>query len=129
MIPKKVVEKPETAVREEVIQALVNLNCDANLARIQRTRRSIRDIAIGLQEQRMRQRRTMGFALTALLSMLILLAPAVWNSVEDVMGGEHLEDFPVQIAFLLLMLFPAMLAALVAVWKGHRVVRFDGRGS
>jgi succinate dehydrogenase hydrophobic anchor subunit len=129
VIPDKAIERSEAAVREDVLQALVNLNCDANLARIERTRRSMRDMAISLQEQRMRQRRNLGFALIALLSMLILLAPAVWNSVEDFMGGEHLEDFPLQIALLLLMLFPAMLAALVAVWKGHRIVRFDGRGS
>ncbi len=129
MISGKMAARTEASVRADAVDALDNLNCEASLARVQRTRRAIRDAAIGLQEQRARQRRNVGCALATVLCMLILLAPAIWNSVEDFMGGEHFTDFPLQTALFLLLLFPAMIAALIAVWRGHRSLYYDERGS
>ncbi len=129
MIPGKVDVRTETSIRADAVEALANLNCDANLAQVQRTRRVMREVALGFQEQRLRRRKNVGIALATLLSVLILLAPGIWNSVEEIMGGEHFNDFPLQFALLLLMLFPAMLAALIALWKGHRSVHYDERGS
>ena len=129
MIPGAMNVRTEALIRADAVEAIANLNCDTNLARIQRTRRAMRDVAIGLQEQRARQRRNMGFALAALLCILVLLAPGIWNGAEDVMGGEHFTDFPLQTALFLLMLFPAMLAALIAVWREHRMMNYDERGS
>jgi hypothetical protein len=107
-------------VSEDLVQAILNLNCPRNLATVQRTRHILRDAALALEERRLRQRRSTGFALIALFTILVFLAPAIWNSVEDILTGEHLGDLPAQAAFLLVTLTPAMLAALAAVWKEQR---------
>jgi hypothetical protein len=125
----KMAIRTEASIRANAVDAIANLNCESNLARVQRTRRAIRDVAIGLREQRARQRRNLGCALATVLCILILLAPAIWNSVEDVMGGEHFTDFPLQSALFLLLLFPSMIAALIAMWRGDRSLNYDERGS
>jgi len=70
----------------------------------------------------------MGVALLGFLCLMVLLAPAIWNGMEDVLAGEHILDLPAQVALLSLMLFPAMLAALIAFWKGKQDVEYDRRG-
>jgi hypothetical protein len=57
-----------------------------------------------------------------------LLGPAIWNAVEEFLGEEPLFDLPTQITFLIAMLFLAMLAALIAVWKEQHNVQHDRRG-
>lgn len=110
----------DTPVSEELVQAIANLNCVHNLAVVQRTRRVMRDAAFAMEERRIRQRKNTGFALLAFFTILVFLAPAVWNSIEEIVTGEHLADLPAQAGFLLLTLTPAMLAALAAVWKEQR---------
>jgi hypothetical protein len=112
-----------SADRADVVSALLSPNCDASLALVRRTRYAVRDTFIGLEERRIRQRRNIGLALLALFTVLILLTPEIWNSVEDLLAGEHLADLSCQFAFMLLMLAPAMLAALAAVWKEHLSIR------
>ena len=101
---------------------------DANLRLAQKTRRAVRDEMISNQERRVRQLRVMGVALLGFLCLMVLLAPAIWNGMEDVLAGEHILDLPAQVALLSLMLFPAMLAALIAFWKGRQDVEYDRRG-
>jgi hypothetical protein len=83
---------------------------------------------ISSQEKRMRQRRNLGFAIVGFVFMLVLLGPAIWIGVEDLLGEERLFDMPTQVAFLIAMLFLAMLAALIAAWKGQHDVQHDRRG-
>jgi hypothetical protein len=101
---------------------------DANLILAQKTRRAVRDEVISSQERRVRQLRVMGLALIGFLFLMVLLAPAIWNGLEDVLAGEHISDLPTMVAFLTLMLLPAMLAALIAVWKGKQDVEHDRGG-
>jgi hypothetical protein len=101
---------------------------DANLMLAQKTRRAVRDEVISSQERRVRQLRVMGLALIGFLFLMVLLAPAIWNGLEDVLAGEHIFDLPALVALLTLMLFPAMLAALIAVWKGKQHVEHDRGG-
>jgi hypothetical protein len=115
--PRPMSEKP---VREDLVQAILNLNCPRNLQMVQRTRRVMRDAALALEERRVRQRRSTGFALIAFFTILVFLSPAIWNSVEDVVSGEHIGDLPTETAFLLLTLMPVTLATLAAVWKEQR---------
>jgi hypothetical protein len=121
MIPEKSAPKSQEAVRAAAIEALVNLNSDACAARVQRTRRAMRAAALEMRERRIRQRRTLGFAILALLVMLLLLGPTLWNGIDALVMGEHFADLSAQVTMLLLILFPAMLAALIASWKGNRV--------
>ena len=101
---------------------------DANLRLAQKTRRAVRDEVISSQERRVRQLRVMGVALIGFLCLMVLLAPAIWNGMEDVLAGEHILDLPAQVALLSLMLLPAMLAALIAFWKGKQDLEYDRRG-
>ena len=100
----------------------------ADILVAQKTRRAVRDEVISIGERRTRQRHTLGVALLGLGCLLLLLAPAIWNGLEDLLAGEHILDLPASIAFLILMLFPAMLAALIAVWRGQRDVEHDRGG-
>jgi hypothetical protein len=101
---------------------------DANLRLSQRTRRKVRDEVISTQERRMRQRHSVGLALMGFLFLLVLLAPAIWSGVEDVLGDERVFDLHTEIAFLTAILLVAMLSALIAVWKGRHNVQHDRRG-
>lgn len=101
---------------------------EANLRLTQKTRRAVRDQVISTQERSTRQRRNTGFALIGFVCILVLLGPAIWNGFEDLLAGEHLFDLPTVVAFLMLMLVPAMLAALFAVWRGQRDVVHERGG-
>jgi hypothetical protein len=117
----------QSAVSSDVIQALTSMNSDASLALVERTRCAVRQAALTIQEQRVQQRRNIGFALAVFVSLLVLLGPAIWNSIDDLFGGE-LGDLPSEMAVFLLMLAAAMLAALVAFWKEQRDVQHQRRG-
>ena len=118
---------PDRALAD-VVRSIPWLDGDANRALTQKTRRAVRDAVITTQEKRTLQRRNLGFAILGFVSMLILLGPVIWNGVEDLLEEEHLFDLPMQLGFLIAMLLLAMLAALIAVWKGQRPVQHDRRG-
>ena len=112
----------------DVVSALAWSDCEATLALAQKTRRAVRDEVISTQERRVRHRRSLGFAIFAFVSLFVLLAPALWVGLEDLLAGEHLFDLPTLVACLILMLFSGMLATLVAVWKGQRDAQHDRGG-
>jgi hypothetical protein len=93
-----------------------------------KTRRAVRDEVIATQERRMRQRHNLGWALMGFGFLLLLLAPAIWNGLEDLLAGEHLFDLPALVTCLILMLFSATFAVLIAVWKGQHAVEHDRGG-
>jgi hypothetical protein len=120
--------RPQARRSIDAERSLAWQDCDANLVLAQKTRRAVRDEVISTQERRTRQRHNMGLALMGFGFLLVLLAPAIWNGLEYLLAGEHILDLPAVVAFLILMLFPAMLAALIAVWKGQRDVEHDRGG-
>lgn len=111
-----------------VARSIAWQDCDANLVLAQKTRRAVRDAVISTREKRALQRRNLGFAILGFVSMLVLLAPAIWTGIEDLLAGEHLFDLPALVSFITLMVFSAMLAALIAVWKGQQDVEHDRGG-
>ena len=113
---------------KDVARSLAWMDSDANLALAQKTRRAVRDEVISTQERRVRQRRNLGLAIIGFVSLLVMLGPALWIGMEDLLAGERLFDLPAQVAFLIAMLLLAMLAALIAVWKGQHHVQHDRRG-
>jgi hypothetical protein len=113
----------------DTARSIVWPDSHANMLLAQKTRRAVRDAVISHQEGRMRQMRNLGLALTGFMFLAVLLAPAIWNGVEDLMAGDHIFDLPVLVAFLSLMLLPAMLAALIAVWRGQQDVEHDRGGN
>ena len=99
------------SVRADVARSIAWPDYDANLRLAQKTRRAVRDEVISTQERRVRHRRNLGLALMGFGLLMLLLAPAIWNGLEDLLAGEHLFDLPALVTCLILMLFPAMLAA------------------
>jgi hypothetical protein len=112
----------------DTVRAIAWPDYDADLRLTQKTRRAVRDAVITGRERRLRQLRVMGFALIGFLFLMVLLAPALWNSLEDLLAGEHFFDLPALVALLTLMLFPPLLAALIALWKGKQDVEHDRGG-
>jgi hypothetical protein len=121
-------EFPDGIPGNDVVRASSLLDADATRRVAQKTRRAVRDAVITTQEKRTRQRRNLGLAILGFVSMLVLLGPAIWTGVEELLGEEPLFDLTTQISFLIAMLFLAMLAALIAVWKGQHHVQHDRRG-
>lgn len=115
--------------RANAMRPIVWPDCDANLVLAQKTRRAVRDALISTEEQRKLQRRNLGFAILGFVCLLVLLGPAVWNGLEELIGEEPLFDVPTQVALLIVMLILAMLAALIAVWMRQRSVEHDRGGS
>lgn len=101
---------------------------DADRKLVQKTRRAVRDAVISSQEHRMRQRRNLGLALLGFVALLVLLGPPLWIGLEDLLSGEHIFDLSTLLALFILTLLPAMLAALIAVWKGQRDLEHDRGG-
>jgi hypothetical protein len=102
---------------------------NANLNIALKTRRAVRDAVISSEEQQQRKMRTMGFALIGFLSLLVLLGPAIWTYTEDLFEDDHPLDFHNLVHGLLLMLLPAILAALfAAMWKGKKYLQRDRGG-
>ena len=101
---------------------------DTHLQVVQKTRRAVRDAVITTAEDRVRQRRNLGIAILAFILLLVLLAPALWNGLEDMLAGEHLFDLPALMAFSAAMLFCGILAALFAAWKGQCAIEHDRGG-
>jgi hypothetical protein len=119
---------PDKNPGNDLVRAASLLDGDANRLVTQKTRRAVRDAVISTQEKRTRHRRNLGLAIFGFVSMLVLLGPTIWNGVEELLGEEPLFDVPTQITFLIAMLFLAMLAALIAVWKEQHHVQHDRRG-
>jgi|GEM_PF-6681051 len=112
-------------IRAEMVKALTGLKYDADLALAQKTRRAVRSAAIVLAERRAHQRRTIGIAIAAILVMALLLAPVIWNAIEDLSAGGRLSDTPTEFLFLFMMLVPAVFGALFAAWKHQHDTHHD----
>jgi hypothetical protein len=112
----------------DAVRSIAAPDCNADRLLTQKTRRAVRDAVITTQEKRVQQRRNVGFAILSFVCMLVLLGPAIWSGVEELLGEERLFDMPTQVAFLIMMLFLGMLASLIALWKGQHQVQHDRRG-
>jgi len=110
-------EKPMPS--ESLLRALSGRDVQAQGPMVARTRRAIR---IADQERRDKgaiRRRSLGIALFTLGALLLLVAPVLWNTIEDLIGGEHLGDLPMQITLLSTCLTMSVVAALIILWRSH----------
>lgn len=119
--------RSEALPDSDILRALTGLDANASLVVAQRTRRMIREAAINLREERERRRRNKGIALLIAVAFLTLLTPALWSGVDELFAGEHISDLPAMFTLLALTLFSAVLAALIASWKGHQPLRIGRR--
>ena len=91
-----------------------------------RTRRSVMEAALNLQTQRTRKRRHAGIALLAMASLIVLLAPLLWSTVNDLTTGEHFFDLPVIVLTLFLVFLSAIFAILLLTLR-DRAARDEER--
>ncbi|MBT9332118.1 hypothetical protein [Paracidobacterium acidisoli] len=100
--------------------ALSNVHGRRNLPHLDvvlRTRRAVMEAANEMKEQRIRHRRHLGIALLMMSALVVLLTPAIWSSVDDLFGGEHLFDAPAMVMSLILLLFSGVFAVLIFSWS------------
>jgi hypothetical protein len=111
---------------EALIRAAAGRDANAQLPLVARTRRAIRIADQARREQGKLGRRNIGIALFTLGALIVLVAPSLWNSIDDFAGGEHFGDLPLQITLISTLLMMSVVVALVILWRsqsGH-----DGYG-
>lgn len=113
-VPQRNSETPETLVR-----AIAGHDANAQLPLVARTRRAIRVADQARREQGKLGRRNIGIALLTLGALIVLVAPSLWNSIDDFTGGEHFGDMPLQVALISTLLMMSVVAALVILWRGR----------
>jgi cytochrome bd-type quinol oxidase subunit 2 len=84
------------------------------------------EAALNLQTQRTRKRRHAGIALLAMASLIVLLAPLLWSTVNDLTTGEHFFDLPVIVLTLFLVFLSAIFAILLLTLR-DRAARDEER--
>ncbi len=119
-------EIPTRNANQELLEALAGRNARGSQAAAERARRAIRVSVDTQRETREQKRFHLGVATAVFGILLLLLGPGLWSSIDDLFGGEHFSDTTTQIAFLILVLLVAIVAALIAGWK-TRASSSDGR--
>jgi protein-S-isoprenylcysteine O-methyltransferase Ste14 len=109
--------KDETS--EALLRAFAGRDANAQLRVVARTRRAIRVANESRREQGERGRHDIGITLSVLGAIFVVLAPAMWGSLDDFFGGEHFGDLPTQVTLLSTFLMLAVVGALVAVWRNR----------
>lgn len=104
-------------IHEALLRAVAGRDANTQLPMVARTRRAIRVANDARLEQGERGRRHIGITLFVFGAFLVLLAPVLWTSLDDFIGGEHFGDLPTQVALISTLLMMSVVAALVAIWR------------
>jgi hypothetical protein len=110
-----------------LLSILTGMNASAGQNVAIKARRSVMNNLMTHKEQRVARRRNVALTLAASVVVLLILAPALWNAVDDVLSDDHLEDLGSQMTLLTLVLIPAALAALFAGWKNGQLIKSGRR--
>jgi hypothetical protein len=108
---------PDT--RGDLLRAVAGLDGGAKQPLVSRTRRAVRVADESRRVQGERGRRQIGITLFVFGVILVVLAPVIWGSLDDLMSGEHFADLPAQVALFSSFLLLAVVGALVAVWRSR----------
>ncbi|HVJ09485.1 MAG TPA: hypothetical protein VM554_13990 [Acidisarcina sp.] len=112
-----------------LIQALAGLNADGEMRTAQTTRRKVACKIFFGRERNEKRRHSRALAIMASLGILVLLSPALWQSMENLIAEEHFGSFVTQVTLLILLLFTALIAALIASWRNGPEIRHGKRNS
>jgi hypothetical protein len=105
--------------REALLRAVSGRDANAQLPLVARTRRAIRVANDTRREQGERGRHHIGITLFVLGAIFLVLAPAIWGSLDDLLGGEHFGDLPAQVTLLSTFLMLAVVGALGVIWRNR----------
>ncbi|HZD46543.1 MAG TPA: hypothetical protein VE109_10715 [Acidobacteriaceae bacterium] len=109
---------PKDEGREALLRAVAGRDANAQLPMVTRTRRAIRIANESRREEGARGRHHIGVTLFVFGAIFLVLAPAMWGSMDDLFGGEHFGDLPTQVMLLCTFLMLAVVGALaVALWR------------
>ena len=104
---------------EALLRAIAGHDANAQLPLVARTRRAIRVANETRREQGQRERHHMGITLFVFGAILLVLAPALWGSIDDFFGGEHFGDLPAQVTLLSIFLVLAVVGALAVMLRNR----------
>lgn len=114
---------PDPVLDPQLLDALRGLNTDASMVMVQRTRRAVRDAALSAMQVRRTRRRNAGIATVAALAFMVLLSPALWSVVDELVRGEYISDLTPMVTLLIALVLSGVLAALVASGKNLQSFR------
>jgi hypothetical protein len=112
-------DETRRGLSQDLLRAVTGHDAGAQLPVVARTRRAIRVADESRREQGERDRRTFGISLFAVGALFVLLAPVLWDSVDDLISGEHFSDLPTQVALISTLLMMSVVAALAVFWRGR----------
>ena len=102
----------------KLLDALAGFDAGANMAVVQRTRRSVMETANKMREARSRGRYQAGLVLLTLAALLVFLTPTLWVVAEDAFnGGERLLDTSTLTALLVATTISTIFAVVLAQWN------------
>lgn len=101
----------------KLVDALAGFDAGANMAVVQRTRRSVMETANKMREARSRGRYQAGLVLLTLAALLVFLTPTLWVVAEDAFNGERLLDTSTLTALLVATTISTILAVVLAQWN------------
>lgn len=113
---------PHSQPDQQLVEMLAGMNATADLEVVQRTRRSVLLAATELRERRLRNRRNTAIALLTIVGLVMLLTPALWDTIDDVLSGGDFLEAHSMVMVLTLMLFSALLGALVVGLRSQRQI-------
>ncbi|HSY71344.1 MAG TPA: hypothetical protein VK798_03850 [Alloacidobacterium sp.] len=96
-----------------MIEMLMGMNASADMQVVQRTRRAVLQAATELREQQKRNRRNGAIVALAISVLAMLLTPAIWSSVDDLLAGGDLFELHSMVLVLIALLFSTILGALL----------------
>jgi hypothetical protein len=112
-------DETRRGLSQDLLRAVTGHDAGAQLPVVARTRRAIRVADESRREQGERDRRTFGISRFAVGALFVLLAPVLWDSVDDLIGGEHFSDLPTQVALVSSLLMISVVAALAVFWRSR----------
>lgn len=112
-------DEANSKLSQDLLRAVTDHDAGAPLPVVARTRRAIRVADENRREQGQRDRRTFGISLFAGGALFVLLAPVLWDSMDDLISGEHFSDLPTQVALISTLLMMSVVAALVVFWRSR----------
>lgn len=109
-----------------IVEMLAGMNAAADIQVVQRTRRAVMQAAAELRERQKRNRRNVAIALLTIAVLGLVLTPAIWSTLDDVLSGGDFFEAHSMMAVLSLVLFSAIMGALIVGLRGQRQI-FHGR--
>ncbi len=103
---------PRNVADPRVVAALTGNDAGAERAVSLRTRRAVYNAVMEERSGRKDGRRNLFIALLITGTLTLLLAPALWSGIDDMLGGETLLDLPGMLVALGMTLFAAVAAVL-----------------